>query len=260
MKTAIYYFTGTGNSLKIAKDLKKELNNAQLVRICSQNMGTAKDANERVGLVFPVYFRGLPHMFKKFVENLEIRKDAYVFAVANYGNYPALSFLQLNEIIVSKGAKLSSVFGVSMPGNMWSMYYQHYTKKDISERIDAQNKTTLEIVEHIRNGIEIPVADNIKNRQEEEERYRDFAPSRNDEDFWVDDKCNDCGICAQICPSCNIEMVDGKPIWLHRCEFCLACMHWCPKQAIEYKNESLKKDRYHHPNIKLKELYQKKCS
>ena len=131
MKTAIYYFTGSGNSLKIAKDLAKELHDPQLIRICEPNMKIRRDENARVGFVFPVYVRGLPHMFKKFVENLDIRKDAYVFAVANYGGSPALSFLHLQEIIRLKGAKLSSVFGVSMPGNMWFMYYPQYTKQDI---------------------------------------------------------------------------------------------------------------------------------
>ena len=38
MGTTIYYFTGTGNSLKIAKDLKNELGNTELIQICNKNM------------------------------------------------------------------------------------------------------------------------------------------------------------------------------------------------------------------------------
>ncbi|MBU2644448.1 EFR1 family ferrodoxin [bacterium] len=257
MKTAIYYFTGTGNSLKIAKDLGKELN-SQLIRISKQNLAINKDENDRVGFVFPVYYWGLPHMFKQFVENLEIRKDAYVFAVSNFGNNPGLSHLQLNEIVVSKGVKLSSAFGVSMPGNMWSMHYSHYTKKDINDRIAAQHEATVAIAAQIAIGVEIPVTDDIENQRKEEELYRNFAPNRADEHFWADDICNGCGICVQLCPSGNIDMIEDKPVWRHKCEFCLACMHWCPLEAIEYKNDSVEKERYRHPDIRMKELFQKR--
>ena len=38
MDTTIYYFTGTGNSLKIAKDLKDDLGNTSIVQICKDSM------------------------------------------------------------------------------------------------------------------------------------------------------------------------------------------------------------------------------
>ena len=49
MNTAVYYFTGTGNSLKIAKDLAKELHDTQLIRICAPNMKIRTDEHERDG-------------------------------------------------------------------------------------------------------------------------------------------------------------------------------------------------------------------
>jgi len=48
--------------------------------------------SDKIGFVFPVYFRGLPHMVKKFVGDLKTNKNTYFFAVANYGSYAALSF------------------------------------------------------------------------------------------------------------------------------------------------------------------------
>lgn len=33
MSTSIYYFTGTGNSLKIAKDLREELKDTKLIQM-----------------------------------------------------------------------------------------------------------------------------------------------------------------------------------------------------------------------------------
>ena len=42
METTIYYFTGTGNSLKIAKDLSQQLEGAEIVQISKNNIGGMK--------------------------------------------------------------------------------------------------------------------------------------------------------------------------------------------------------------------------
>jgi ferredoxin len=55
-----------------------------------------------------------------------------------------------------------------------------------------------------------------------------------DKSFWVDDKCNSCGICSRVCPANNIQMIDEKPTWLHRCGQCFTCLQWCPQEAIQY--------------------------
>ncbi len=75
-----------------------------------------------------------------------------------------------------------------------------------------------------------------------------------DKNFWVDDKCNRCGICFKVCPAQNIEMVNEKPVWRHRCEQCLACLQWCPEEAIQYGKKTVKYLRYHHPEIILKDM------
>jgi len=75
-----------------------------------------------------------------------------------------------------------------------------------------------------------------------------------DKDFRADDKCNGCAICARICPVGNIQMVDDGPVWQHRCQKCLACIQWCPKESIQFKNVTLKRKRYHHPEVKLSDM------
>ena len=67
--------------------------------------------------------------------------------------------------------------------------------------------------------------------------------------------CTNCGICLKVCPVKNIEMLNKKPSWKQHCEQCMACLHWCPNAAIEYKNDSLNKERYHNPHIKVEELF-----
>jgi ferredoxin len=82
-----------------------------------------------------------------------------------------------------------------------------------------------------------------------------FQKIRNmDKKFWADAKCDGCGICSQVCPAANIDMINDKPAWLHHCEQCLACLQWCPREAIQYGEKTAQYPRYHHPEITLKDM------
>jgi MinD superfamily P-loop ATPase len=52
----------------------------------------------------------------------------------------------------------------------------------------------------------------------------------------------------------NIILSNNYPIWHHNCEQCLACFHWCPKEAIQYGEKTAERARYHHPDIKLTDI------
>jgi epoxyqueuosine reductase QueG len=51
----------------------------------------------------------------------------------------------------------------------------------------------------------------------------------------------------------NILMVDDRPSWRHQCEFCLACYHWCPEEAISSSALDSRK-KYHHPDARLTDM------
>jgi MinD superfamily P-loop ATPase len=57
-----------------------------------------------------------------------------------------------------------------------------------------------------------------------------------------------------VCQVENIEMKDGKPTWLHHCEQCLACLQWCPQEAIQVGRKTEGRKRYHHPEITASDL------
>lgn len=51
----------------------------------------------------------------------------------------------------------------------------------------------------------------------------------------------------------NIELVKGRPEWLHRCENCYGCFVWCPKgeiggEIVRYN------ERYHNPEVSLPDM------
>ena len=75
-----------------------------------------------------------------------------------------------------------------------------------------------------------------------------------DKGFRVDETCNGCGVCKTVCPCGNIAWEAERPVWQHRCEQCLACIQWCPREAIQYGRKTPGYARYHHPEIRLRDL------
>lgn len=63
--------------------------------------------------------------------------------------------------------------------------------------------------------------------------------------FAASDACTGCGQCARLCPTNNITIQNGKPVWGGDCTHCMACICRCPAQAIEYGKKSMGKPRYH---------------
>lgn len=63
--------------------------------------------------------------------------------------------------------------------------------------------------------------------------------------FDVTSRCVGCGKCTQVCPLNNIQMVQGRPQWGKRCTHCMACIHQCPKAAVEFRRITIGKNRYY---------------
>ena len=60
MSKAIFYYTGSGNSLWVARTLAKELGDTELISIADWKKGNAKIDLDMAGLVFPVHMWGVP--------------------------------------------------------------------------------------------------------------------------------------------------------------------------------------------------------
>ena len=82
MKRVIYYFTGTGNSMRAARVIAGKLTDTAIISMrCDPKTVPASDC-EVIGFVFPVYHWTIPAPAVQFIEQLEINADAYIFAVA----------------------------------------------------------------------------------------------------------------------------------------------------------------------------------
>ncbi len=76
-----------------------------------------------------------------------------------------------------------------------------------------------------------------------------------DKRFWIDSGCIGCGICTKVCPAGNIKLEGGRPVWLHNCQMCTACINLCPKGAIQSGKDTVKRGRYRNPFVEAADLY-----
>ena len=256
METTVYYFTGTGNSLWVARNLAREIGSARLVSIADWKEEGGASSPGLVGLVFPVYIWGLPGRIVRFADALKDRGQVYTFAVAVNGGQVANTLVQLRKVLKERDLRLSAGFEITMPSNYipWGGPGPEEERRKLFE---SALKKISSIAACVKSREERPVEKGpLWQRVLFTPLYRlsfSKVPTM-DKRFWVDDKCNQCAICTKVCPSRNIGFEGGKPIWKHKCEQCFACLQWCPKEAIQYGKKTPQYERYHHPEIRLKDV------
>jgi len=259
MKTIIYYFTGTGNSLAAARKIAAVLGDCELVPVATLagTGDTITPGAERVGIVFPVYFSGMPVMVASFAERLDTHAVQYLFAVVTHGGGGESGALrQLDTILKQRqGRGLDAGFGVPMPGNYILMYESPQGGKQ-QEILNGADSAIAGIAREVaRCGKQAPSSALIP-RILNTLIYPWFRSRvhTSDSGFVVSDTCTSCGTCVAVCPAQNIELRDGRPVFLHRCELCCGCIHACPVQAIDSGPKTKGRQRYRNPDVTLADL------
>ena len=62
MNADVYYFTGTGNSLAVAKDVAKIIDGELISIPYVMGKGSIRTYAKVIVIVFPVYMWGIPHI------------------------------------------------------------------------------------------------------------------------------------------------------------------------------------------------------
>ena len=199
--SAIYWFSGTGNSLYAAKCIAAELGD---VPIYPMHAGAPDEAvggeGEKVGFVFPSYYGNLPRAVRAFVEKLVVKPETYLFAVVTMGGVGQGSVSALKSVLKKKNLRLDYGRGIHMPPN----YLLSYNPADPSKKEGTLDKAA----ERIRRAAAEIAADTHSVKA-----FKFTANNLNknieslDAEFCAEDACTSCAFCAIMCPDCIIKVV-----------------------------------------------------
>ena len=274
----IYYFSGTGNSLHVARHLADAL--GERLYPMALGLPSGVDLEGTVGLVFPVHAWGIPNVVEQFVKSLchslkgEAGRGLYLYAVMTCGDDMGYADKILEAAL---GWKLDAAFSVLMPNVYVCLPGFDVDSKEVcKEKFAKETEVVKEIaasisekkqVRHLKRGIfprtKTYVIRPLFNRYLVTDKY-----------FHVDaSRCISCGRCQKNCPVGNILMASPKPSpkgkgleslplggdieeavpqWQSHCTGCLACYHACPYHAINFGNQTQKKGQY---NL-MRQLYE----
>ena len=262
MKTTLYYFTGTGNSLKVAKDLSERLKDSKLISIAKiWQQETIASTSEKIGVIFPLYYYGLPKIIFDFMNKIDLDQTNYIFAVITMGGeWEGASLLQLEKILRTKSKTLNAGFFITMPNNF--IFDLDITPEDQEKELIEKSIVQIEkIAESVKKNMQNMKIDINQKRGKRIERTNLIfhkQVNESDKHFLADENCNNCGICEKVCPVNNIILIKSIPEWQHNCQQCLACINFCPEKAIQYGKETLKTQRYYHPEITFQDIVSQK--
>lgn len=261
MSTEIYYFSGTGNSLYVARELQKKIPKTKLIAIVGLlNNENIKTGTDTVGFVFPIHMAMIPWPVIEFLRKIDLNSAEYIFTAVTRIGTRHRAFEDLEKILKKKGKRLDAFFNLNMASNDLKFKgFKAATAEEIAYiEVKVQNK-----LDYIQN---IIINKEIVHQRDTEftvsipafSVLSPFLPFLNkmlDYDFYADSKCVGCRTCEKVCLSGKIKMVDGKPVWQKnvKCFFCYACLNYCPEYAVQIrstrflKSHTEENERYSHP-------------
>ena len=251
----VFYFTGTGNSLYIAKQIE-----AEPVSI-PQVMRTQKleFTSESIGIVAPIYGHEMPDMVKEFLKNAVFHTD-YFYLILTYGNRHGGAAELAQKYCEECGIHVNYINVIVMVDN-WLPSFDMNEQKKLDKHVEENLKKIIEDLKQRKNAIaEVTDVDRAAHKQ--------FLGrmSQMPADAWqhllkVTDECIGCGICEKVCPSASIRIENGRAVHTPgNCQTCLACAHACPQKAIKLTIPEVNSDaRYRNEHISLQEIIKANC-
>jgi ferredoxin len=193
MSTELYYFSGTGNTPHVSKELSRRLPGSRLVPIAGlATLATIRTEAATVGVLSPLHGMTLPIPVEAFLKRLDPESADYIFAVTTRGGTRSRGVAKMQRILRSKGSQLDASFILDMPSND-PKFKKYRTPRD--DGITFSRIRPIVFLLETLVGLGMAFA-----KHSGANKY-----------IYADEKCKGCGTCEKVCPPRKISLEGGGP-------------------------------------------------
>lgn len=237
MKTAVFYFSGTGNTERVVQTwiaaAKAEDIEAEAFRIEDRNTCSPEEY-DRIGIAYPIHAFNAPQIVLDFAQALPVfdgQKEFYLIMVSGEPlRLNDSSDQKLKKILKKKNAAVKSHWHYIMPYNM---IFRHTEQRALQMKKTMEELVPLDVKQYFREGKTNSLRP-LKGTGILTAAFRieHLFSHINGKHFRVTTKCIQCMQCVQNCPVGNIEYLDGAFHFRENCILCMRCSFCCPMDAI----------------------------
>jgi len=236
-KIDLYWFSGSGNTLLLALELKKTLVKAgRDVRLLPIENSNPLDIDPEavLGIVTAVAEQGTYTLVWDFLNNLPQVQGTGAFLLDSMGMYSGGILWPVRKILKKKGFKTLAAKEILMP----SIFYKKKSRpakealmKD--KGIRSVHKFAEKLLNNKGMWFDIPFYSSllslISKSEKMKEYYQKIIPVT-----FNEEKCTRCDLCVKLCPVSHITREGDKiPVGSNgTCIHCQRCYAYCPVEAI----------------------------
>lgn len=260
----IYYYSGTGYTLKAARMLKENIQEeVRLIPIIAAIKENKMHSHaKKIGLLMPMHAFGIPNAFIQFLKDFRCPNADYIFSLVTRGGAPTNMHKEIDSYLKRQNKSLCT-FGYATTYNTFDTVHVIHTDDEVAEAIKDFEKDIINFAEII-NKQERRIIRGYRDKMNENLLFpliRKISKLTGyfglQKDFYSDDSCTGCGQCSSMCLSDKIKMVGEKPYWQQHinCQYCFACLQLCPSKAVQVKkSKTPTSDRIHDVDVRCKDI------
>jgi ferredoxin len=247
------YYSGTGNSKRVSEWIcHSAMEKGLKVYLTSFNQFdpiaiSGLTGNTLIGFFSATHGFNMPHSMLAFLFRFKELKGSDVFIGNTRAGIklwklflPGLSGIALYFpalILLFKGYTIKAMYPVDLPSN-WISIHPGLRKKVVDSMVTRYKRLASWFADEVLTGkpvfiksfILLPLDILVAPIAIAYYFVGRFVIAKT---FVANFNCNNCGICAEQCPTHSIIIYKDRPYWKFTCESCMHCMNYCPKRAIE---------------------------